>query len=378
MRARQQALVAELTLRNLAADDLHGLMDDAVTLVARTLELELSFIAELLPGGEALSWRAAFGWSKDAIARAAPSPASARSLVGYTLLADRPVVSEDVRADERFQHSSLFAEQDPAAAVAVVIPGESQRYGVLVAASRQTRVFTAGDVDFMQAVANVIGVAVERERITERMGEVRESERRRVARELHDEGLRELTDALGLATIARSSATDPAEVQRWAAVTVALQRVGQQLRSAVYDLRLGSHEELPFAELLGDMVEIQSAVALHCEVQLIGQASLPSGSLGHRGAEVLRILREAITNACRHSGATIVQVSAGRSTSDRLRLDVTDDGDWPDRDATVSGRLTAGIIGMYERADELGAELRIERGRGGGTTVSLDLPLGGA
>jgi signal transduction histidine kinase len=349
-------------------------MDDAVTLVARTLELEMSSIGELLTGGAEVGWRAAFGWSEEAIARAAPSAADEGSLVSYTLLQGEPTISEDVRADDRFRISPLFAAQNPVSTVAVVIPGERQQFGVLAAASRRHRAFSSEDVDFMQSVANVIGVAVERARVTERMEEARESLRVRIARDLHDEALRELTDALALATKARSLSTQRNDEQLWATQIAAMQRAVRQMRSAVYDLRLGPDESRPFADLLRDLVDIQASLALDCRIRL-HEESLPVASLGHRGTEVLRISREAITNARLHSGASTIDVDASGSSENLLRLEISDDGAWPDREHVVSGRGGAGIVGMLERADRLGAELSIEGRREGGTRVSLVVPL---
>jgi PAS domain S-box-containing protein len=205
----------------------------------------------------------------------------------------------------------------------------------------------------------------------------REAERRRVARELHDDGLRELTEALGAAAIGRSRAGDEADQQQWALMTVSLQRLGQHLRSAIYDLRLGTHEERAFADLLQELVAVQDGLTVEVPVSLHDPQRLPGGSLGHPGSESLRIVREAITNARRHSGTAEIRVDAGRSTGSILRIDVSDDGAWPDRHATVASGRGSGLLGMRERADEIGAKLRIEGRADGGTTVSLALPLAG-
>jgi signal transduction histidine kinase len=374
MRARQQALVAELTLRNVVAGDLQALLDDATALVGQTLDLELAAVGEKLPGDDGIGWRATYGWSGEAIARA--PAADARSLVDYTLLAREPVISENAQADERFQISELFAERHPVGAVAVVIPGEKQPFGVLVAASQRRRTFSSEDVDFTTAVANVIGVAVERARIVERMEEVREGVRVRIARDLHDDALRELTDALALAAIARSASGTGEEAARWDELAAALQRVGQHLRGAVYDLRLTADRNRNFPDLLSDLVEIQAGKAVSCRVELTGREAIPPGSLGDRAAEVVRIVREAITNARLHSGAATITVDAGRSSRACLRIDVIDDGHWPDREVRTSSRPGTGIMGMFERADQLGAGLRIEGRPTGGTRVSLELALG--
>jgi two-component system sensor histidine kinase UhpB len=97
--------------------------------------------------------------------------------------------------------------------------------------------------------------------------------------------------------------------------------------------------------------------------------------LGDRGTELLRIVTEALTNSRRHSGASAIKVDVSASTVDVLRLEVCDDGAWPDRELVVRTRAGTGIMGMFRRAEALGAKLRLEGGPGGGTTVSLEFAL---
>ena len=202
------------------------------------------------------------------------------------------------------------------------------------------------------------------------MEEAREAVRVRIARHLHDEALRELTDALALATKARLLATKRKDEQLWATQVAAIQRAVRQLRAAVFDLRLTADESRPFADLLSDLVAIQAGLADDCRIQLRGEEALPKAALGRRGTEVVRIVREAITNARLHSGATTIDVDAAGSSDDFLRLEVSDDGDWPDREPVVSDRRGTGIAGMLDRAEQLSAELRIEGRRRGGTRTS--------
>jgi signal transduction histidine kinase len=260
----------------------------------------------------------------------------------------------------------------------VVIPGTDNPFGVLAVISREGRTFGSEEVKFLQAVANVIGVAVERARVQERLESARESERARIALELHDEGLRELSDAVAVASLAQKRSADQRDDQDWTAMTVALRRIGQQLRSAIYDLRLGDLEDRGFVELLDDLVAVEADLAIGCQLELYGVDRLPTGSLGRRGTEILRIVREAIMNARRHSGATVIRVDADASTRDYLRIEVCDDGEWADRDAIVVDRRGTGVTSMLARADELRAALRIEGLPTGGTRVSLEVPLSGS
>jgi signal transduction histidine kinase len=83
----------------------------------------------------------------------------------------------------------------------------------------------------------------------------------------------------------------------------------------------------------------------------------------------VRIAREAVLNAVKHSGARTLKVSLG-STRDRLELSINDDGTGFDERATApNGHF--GLIGMKERAAQIGADFRITSRPGAGTTVSV-------
>lgn len=320
-------------------------------------------------------WRAASGWDQEAIAKAAPSPATSGSLVGYAFTTGRPVISEDVRHDHRFQMSESFAQQRPVSALAVVIPIENERLGTLVAASRAHRSFTSEDVDFMQSVANIIGVAVEQSRLVERLEEVRESERSRIARDLHDDALSELAGAVAQASMAASASASQPDQERWNSQLAVLQRVGRQLRSSIYDLRLTGEEHRPFVDLLTELVAHHSEMTEGCDVRLKGRGVLPAAPLGNSSTNILRIIGEAITNARHHSGASTVTIDASESDATILRLKVSDDGTWQPPTASDLPDRGTGITGMTERADLLGARLNIESRPGGGTVVALELKL---
>ena len=106
----------------------------------------------------------------------------------------------------------------------------------------------------MQAVANVLATAIERQGAQEREEEGREAERSRLARDLHDEPLEDLADALVQAQQIQSFSEDPQQTQRLARLLATLNRIGPQLRGAIYDLKLqGEHDKL-FPELLDALV----------------------------------------------------------------------------------------------------------------------------
>jgi PAS domain S-box-containing protein len=367
--AEQQALLAELGQRALASDDLQSLLDEAVGLIARTLDVELAGVAELVRGGEEIVFRAGFGW-REGVVGARIDPVERDALVGYTLRVGEPVIVDDMATDGRFRLSAIARDHGVVSALSVMIESPDEPFGVLGALCTRRRTFSPSEVNFVQSVANVLASAAERGRAQERLGEVREAERSRIARDLHDDALQDLTDALVQADRGRSAGLAPDAADR---LVSTLKRVGAQLRGAIYDLRPSDDVSRPFPDALRALIDVQRARAVDCEIDLAIARETPIGVLGNRGAEVLHIAGEALTNARRHSGARHVRVTARGSEDAGLCVEVTDDGRGFEPADKPSGTDRRGIQGMRERAALLGADLDIKSTPGTGTTVRIEL-----
>ena len=110
-----------------------------------------------------------------------------------------------------------------------------------------------------------------------------------------------------------------------------------------------------------------------CDVRLEVQEGFTTGPAGDAGAEVLRVVGEALTNARRHSGARNVRVSLGLD-GDFLVAEVADDGRGFGP-GTVPG---VGRGGMRERSEALGGGLEVVSAPGEGTRVRLRVPASDA
>ncbi len=172
--ARQQAAIADLSRLALTEVDLQSLMDEAVETVSRTLEVEYCKVLELLPGGEELLLRAGVGWDEGMVGHATVD-AHLYSQAGYTLISDEPVVSEDLGSETRFSGPPLLHGHGVVSGMSTVIRGHEGAYGVLGAHTIRKRKFSQDDVNFLQAVANVLATAIERQRTED---ELRQSEER--------------------------------------------------------------------------------------------------------------------------------------------------------------------------------------------------------
>ncbi|MBI3947261.1 MAG: PAS domain S-box protein [Armatimonadetes bacterium] len=161
-----QALVTQLGLCALAGAPLSCVMEQAAAVVAQALDTEYSELLGLQPDGDTLVLRAGVGWGEGLVGRATVG-AGKDSQGGYTLLASAPVVVEDLGTETRFTGSPLLRDHGVISGISVMILGTPRPFGVLGAHTRTRRVFGADDVHFIQGVANLVGLAIERERADE-------------------------------------------------------------------------------------------------------------------------------------------------------------------------------------------------------------------
>ncbi len=163
-RAAQQSAVALLGEHALEGASTLDLMQEAVSTAAELLDVEISAVWEILPAENALVLRAGIGWPDSAFG-SLRYPAGDGSQAGYTLLSGAPVVVEDWDAETRFEQPK-FGGRRTGAGLSVKIEGRSREaFGVLIVQSMAARTFAPGDVDFLQALANVLADALERQAI---------------------------------------------------------------------------------------------------------------------------------------------------------------------------------------------------------------------
>ncbi|HEU4494329.1 MAG TPA: PAS domain S-box protein [Rubrobacteraceae bacterium] len=210
----------------------------------------------------------------------------------------------------------------------------------------------------------------ERKRAEESLRRVAEVERRRIARDLHDGVLQDLSytaAAMGLIMLEVEGTPLEGELQ---SNIDAVRRAAQGLRDAVNDLRLEEEQDRPLAELVKSVVQRNQARTQDCEITLEVEEGFPSTPLGENGTQVARIVQEGITNARRHSGSRKVSVTLRMGGGD-LVAEVSDDGRGFGPETTPG----VGFSSMRERAAVIGGQLKIESQPGQGTSVRLRVPM---
>jgi PAS domain S-box-containing protein len=202
-----------------------------------------------------------------------------------------------------------------------------------------------------------------------RVQSVREEERTRVAREIHDELGQALTAIkIDLSSLSRELPTDKEQqsgcILRLVDETIqAVRRISTELRPAILDA-VGLVAAIEWAA-----GEFAARTGTKC------QLDLPQNDVvtdGERATALFRIFQETLTNVARHAKATEVNVRLDQGDR-HLSLEVHDNGRGFSEDQ-LSGGGSLGILGMRERARLLGGDLTIAGALGMGTTVRVRIP----
>ena len=211
-------------------------------------------------------------------------------------------------------------------------------------------------------------------RVTQQVISAQEDERRRVARELHDETSQLVAAiAMGLDTAA-ASPQPPRE--RLRELHALVDRMHEGLHRLIVNLRPSVLDDLGLAAGIEWLAEHQLArigVAARCELEDLQDVRLAP----ELEITVFRIVQEAIANIARHAGAESVLIQG--STGDGvLTIEIEDDGcgfDAKQASAGPGSLRGVGLLGMRERADLVGASLEIDSTPGQGTRVKLTVPV---
>jgi two-component system sensor histidine kinase UhpB len=195
-----------------------------------------------------------------------------------------------------------------------------------------------------------------------------EAERRRIARELHDEVGQTLT-AVAL-QVERAATDRSTEVQTLHEITTVIHRSLDDVRRIARELRPEALEDLG---LTGALIAMCLRIERHGKARI--QREL-QGDLPELTSEVelviYRVAQEALTNALRHSGASQMRLAL-QHEQDRVLLTVEDDGRGLPDEARGGGD---GLVGMRERALLIHGELLVGSSPAGGVRIALAVPIG--
>jgi signal transduction histidine kinase len=255
---------------------------------------------------------------------------------------------------------------DPGPALVLPLQTTATLAGMVVAVRRRgAPEFTAEQLTMAAAFADQATVAWQLAASQRRMRQLDVvSDRERIARDLHDHVIQRLF-AAGLTlqgTIPRARSADVQ--QRLADIVDELQAVIQDIRTTIFDLHGGS-SSTRLRQRLDEAVAAFAGQGLRTGVHFVGPLSVVDAALADHAEAVVR---EAVSNAVRHSGAHTLSVNV--RVEDELSIEVIDDGCGIPADITASG-----LNNLRARADQVGGAMTVTDAPGGGTILRWVAPL---
>jgi two-component system sensor histidine kinase UhpB len=206
----------------------------------------------------------------------------------------------------------------------------------------------------------------------------REEERKALARELHDELGQSVTAIKTIAVSIANRARDSAPEVHANALTIAAVagNLYDAMHGIVRQLRPSVLDNLGLAETLEDAIATWRK--LHPEIEFTLQLADDLENMGETmNITVYRIVQECLTNVVRHAEASCAHVTLrriGDAAEQRLEISVRDDGKGMS-DGELPKDKHFGLLGIRERAHALAGNLVVTSRPGGGTTVTITLPL---
>lgn len=334
--------------------------------------------------------RAGTGYSEQELAQMCLPTDS--SVAGRCFATGKPWIVQDTYADPYFQHVGPPVVSAIRSMMAVPLVSKGRSIGVLCVDNLSTTgAFTGDDMRVLSTLAAQAAAAIEAarlftevdaararaEELAARVVQTQEEERRRIARELHDEVGQLLTGVkLSQEMLAADLPAELAELRERALENVALiDETMEVVRKLSLDLRPAALDELGLSAALEWHIErYRHQTGIEVTFRAV---SLPRQLPDPQATAVYRVVQEALTNVARHAAASEVLVEVA-CEGGSLRVQVTDNGRGFDaaavlRTGPAEGHF--GLVGLQERATLLGGRARIESRPGQGTKITVELPL---
>ena len=371
LRLQQQELVAEFGRFAMETDSFQVILDQASIVAAHGLGTVFAKVLEYLPGEVAFVVRSGVGWHDGVVGRARVG-ADLQSPAGYAFRTGKPVISNHLTNEQRFQTPALLTEHGIRSAINVLISARNAKpFGVLEGDSRRRSLFDAHDVAFLQALANTLAVALEaQKRQDAREDLLREKEalllenqallgeKDLLMEEVHHRVMNSLHLVQNIMTMqARTSTSAEAreQIEEAAGRIMTIGAVHKRLYqgSSVVSADAGQY----LRGLLGDMKGVLPSDGGDRALELeIGSFFLTAGDITSLGL----ITGELITNALKHGqGRVKVEV---RQEACGLHISVSDEGHGfpPGYDPATSRGLGMRLVSSLAKAAN-GPAVRVDR-----------------
>ena len=322
-RIRQQEILSELGVTALHGPSLDALLNETVRLAAEGLQAEFCKVLQHVDGENRLFVRAGVGWDAGVVGVASVGD-DLQSPAGFALRTGKAVISNHLENEVRFSTPELLRQHGIQRAINVILQGDGMPFGVLEVDSRSDSEFSTLDIAFLQGAANILGMAIERERHDRKLNAAIEHQKI-----LLDEMNHRVKNSLAIVVSmlnlqAREVAGDDVKLLLDAAANrvAAIGRAHDQLSRSpkIRQMDIGSYIESICADL--------DASVAHCDVHTEVESGIEIETA--RAISVALIVNELIANAAKYAYGDIasgdVWIKVFRSAPGRVAISVRDAG----------------------------------------------------
>jgi two-component sensor histidine kinase len=369
-RIRQQEILAELGVIAVQGAAFGELLSRTAQLTAEGLRAEFCKVLEHMPDRNCLLVRAGVGWGPGVVG-VATIGADLASPAGFALRTGKPVISNHLENEERFRTPEILAEHGIYRAMNVILQGDGRPFGVLEVDSRSEDEFVEHDLAFLQGAANILGMAIERER-HERNLKVALNRQQLLLKEMNHRVKNSLTMA---SSMLRLQSADVADEK----LTVLLDEASMRI------LAIGrAHERLYGGDDI-DTLDLGAYIGQVCkdleeggtrEVHLQAQRGITVAI--DRAVPAALIITELVTNAAKYAyrddAGGKIWVRVAREGDRNVVLAVRDEGDGLPPDFDVRKPKGLGMRIVSALTEQLNANITVLRS-GSGAEFVLTMPL---
>jgi two-component sensor histidine kinase len=372
LRVRQQELLAEFGVLALKGTPFPQLLHEATRVVADGLKAEFAKVLKYLTEENRFLVCAGVGWDADVVG-VATIGADTASPAGYALRTGKAVISNHLDIEERFRTPELLLQYGIRRAMNVILEGDGSPFGVLEVDSRSEGEFRQSDIVFLQGVANILGMAIERQRMEVNLRQALDRQQLLLREANHrvNNSLQIVAAMLHL----QSSHTENSDVRnelREAGTRIAaVARAHQKLYIS------GQIETLDLGAYLTDVCNDITASISTCEINVDAEQGIivPTG----RAITIVLLVNELVTNAIKHAypqAQCRVWVTLSRKAEGGIHVSVRDEGVGLPANFDVKTGRRLGLRLVKAFTEQLRGELRVVR-REPGTELAITIPGNG-
>jgi signal transduction histidine kinase len=375
-RSRDKMLI-EAGLALASELDLDSVLQRIVEIAAELAGARYCALSVLDPGGARIERFVTHGVSDDERAAIGDLPVG-HGILGLLIEERRAIRLPDISSDPR---SYGFPPNHPPmhSLLGAPVIAMGKVFGNIYLTEKQDAdLFTDDDEEALIALASQAGVAIENARLYEEATRAQQElrrmemveERERIAKELHD-GVIQSLFAVGMGLQgAVAMVEDPEVARRVEGAVEEIDRAIRDLRNYIFGLRPGILADRQLGQAIQELgSEFQARADVLTVVDIdAGVAS----ELASRAADIVQVVREALSNVGKHAEATTCRITLRRRRDGGAELEIDDDGRGFDPSQRGTGM---GLANLLDRVTQMGGALSVESVEGDGTTLRATFPL---